>query len=162
MAGTLEAYLLALTSTMGQGIQAIPVSTLSSGTVTSGTTETQDAVLGTYQWNAVSGRRYAAVMNGLLGGGTVAADLYILKIRNSGSASTPTTSSTIVAASQWYCPASGGAGQTSIPLAGSFTAPASGTNTIAFFAVRAAGTGTFTPISGAIARELYVVDLGVF
>src|SRR5579859_8003973 len=108
MASTLETYLLALCNTMGQGVQAAPVSTAASGTPTSGTTETFDAVLGTYQWNAVAGRRYMVFMNNLLGGGTVTADLYSLRIRNSGSASAPTASSTAIAFTQWYCPVNGG------------------------------------------------------
>lgn len=162
MAGTLEAYLLALTNTMGQGIQAIPVSTSSGGTMTSGATETFDAVLGTYQWNAVAGRRYMVFVNNLLGGATVTGDLYELRVRNSGSSSAPTTSSTVVAFTQWYCPVNGGPGQTGIQLQGSFLAPTSGTNTIQMSAQRVAGTGVFTPVSGAFTREMFVVDLGVF
>jgi len=161
MAGTLEAYLLALTSTMGQGIQAAPVSTVSNGTSTSATTETFDAVLGNYQFSAVAGRRYMVILNNLVNGATVTADLYNLRIRNSGSSSAPTTSSTIVAYTQWYCPVNGGPGQTGIQLQGSFIAAANGTNTLGFSAQRAAGTGVYTPLSGGIARELFVVDLGV-
>ncbi len=163
MASTIETYLLALTSTMGQGIVAAPISTASSGTNTSGTTETFDAVLGYYPCNLVAGRRYWAVMNGLHGGSTVTADLYNIRIRDSGTSSNPTSGSTLVASSSWYAPVSGGPGQTFIHVAGSFIAATSGTHTLGMSAVRFAGTGVFTPLSASsLARELYVVDLGVF
>lgn len=167
MAGTIEAYLLALTSTMGQGIQAAPISTASTGTVTSGITETMDAVLGTYQWNAVAGRRYQVVMNGLIGSPSASGDTFTVRIRDSGTSSTPTTSSTVIAEDTWHSPAAGVSGRQPIPLNGTFIAGGSGTHTVAFFAVRTGGTGTFTPISavndgGSLSRELYVVDLGVF
>lgn len=160
MAGTIEAYLLALTSTMGQGIMATPVSTSMAGTsVSNGTTETLDSSLGTYQFNAVAGRRYGVVLNGMLGGATAVNVYAAVRIRNSGSSSAPTNTSTLVAASSWICVVSGGPGQTSLPVAGSFIAGANGVNTIGMFSVVLAGTGTFTPVS---TRELYVVDLGVF
>lgn len=157
---SLALYTMAQAAQVATPVTTTPASTSSAGTMTSGTTETMDAVLGTYQCNLISGRRYLAVMNNLMGGATVAGDLYEVKIRNSGSSSTPTTSSTLIAFSQWYCPAAGGVGQTTIPLACSFIAPANGVNTFAFFAVRAAGTGVFTPLSGSASRELYVMYLG--
>ena len=164
MAGTIEAYLLALTSTMGQGILGIPAATTSTGTATSGTTETLDAVLGTYQFNVVSGRRYQVVIDGLLGNGTVAGDVFGLRIRNSGSSSAPTSASTVVAESAWYCTGVGSAGRSGNSFTGTFLAGANGTNTIGFFAVRISGTGVYTPVSGfsGAAREMYAVDLGVF
>lgn len=160
MASTLETYLLALTSTMGQGIQATPVSTASAGTA-AGATETLDSVLGVYQFNAVAGRRYFATMNNLMGSGT-AAELYSARIRDSGTASNPTNTSTLLASSQWECQTTGGGGQSSIVLGGSFVAATSGTHTLGMFSVRVNGANNFTPVSGAANRELYVVDLGVF
>ena len=141
-------------------LPTVPTSTTSNGTSTSGVTETMDSVLGTYQFTAVAGQRYEVKLNNLIGGATVAGDLYQLKIRDSGSASTPTSSSTLVAFSQWYCIASGGPGQTGVQLQGTFVAAGSGTHTLGFFAQRVAGTGTFAPLSGNLARELFVHELG--
>lgn len=141
-------------------LPTVPVTTTSNGTSTSGTTETLDSVLGTYQCTLVNGQRYVATLNNLIGGATVAGDLYQLKIRDSGSASAPTSSSTLVAFSQWYCIASGGAGQTGVQLQGTFVAGSSGTHTLGFFAQRVAGSGVFTPLSGNLARELFVHEMG--
>lgn len=146
-----------------QGIVAAPTTTGSAGTPTVGTTETFDAILGTYSFNVISGRRYRVVLTGMLGSGSVANDLFRILIRNSGSSSPPTTSSTVVASTQWLCVISGGPGQTGITLTGEFLAGATGTNVIEMSAVRTVGTGVFTPTaSGGINRNLYVEDIGVF
>lgn len=165
MASSIEAYLLALTSTMGQGIMATPVSTTANGTP-GGATETLDSVLGTYQFNAVAGRRYCAVMNGLLGLGTTG-ETYLVRIRNSNSASAPTNTSTLIAENAWACQNTGSGGRIPIPLGNTFIASVNGTNTIGFFSIRLLGANSFTPESpaaagGVLPREMYVVDLGVF
>lgn len=141
-------------------LPTVPTTTASNGTATSGTTETQDMVLGTYQCTLVNGQRYEAKMNGLIGSGSVAGDVYDIKIRDSGSASAPTSSSTLIAFTQWVCPAAGGAGQATVPLAGTFVSGSSGTHTLGMFAQRVSGTGVFTPVSGTLARELFVHELG--
>lgn len=167
MASTLEAYLLTQIAALAVPVNAAPTSTSSAGTVTpaggSGAgTETMDAVLGTYQCTLIAGRRYMAIMNGLTGNLSVAADIYVCNIRNSGSSSTPTAASTLVAQSQWTATNTGTSGRTPIPLAGSFIAPASGLNTLAFFAQRIGGTGQFTPVSpNSGTRELLVMYLGI-
>jgi hypothetical protein len=160
MASTLELLLLAGVAQLAVTVNATPVSTTSVGTVTSGTTEVLDSALGTYQCTLIGGRRYMAVLNNALGSGSEAADLYKINIRNSGTSSTPTTSSTIVATTQWYVSATGGSGSTGLYVAGSFIAPASGTNTLGVFAQRAAGSGTMSIVSGVVARELFVMYLG--
>ncbi len=137
-------------------LPAAPVSTAAGGTPTVGTTETLDIVLGTYQFTAVSGTRYTAIVNGLLGSST-AGELYKFNIRDSGSSSAPISSSTLVAATQWYCPATGGTGQAGMQLQGTFTAGATGVHTIGVFCVRLAGANTCTPVG---ARELYVMATG--
>jgi hypothetical protein len=155
--------LLALTAQLAVPVNKTPTSATLNGTITSGTTETQDAVLGTYQCQLIAGRRYLATMNGLTGLTSVAGDIYLLNIRNSGSASTPTSASTLVAQSQWTSTTSSGPSRIAVPLAGSFIAPTTGLNTFAFFAQRASGTGTFTPVSpnsGGFPRELFVMYLG--
>lgn len=161
MASGLELLALAAVAQLQPLVTATPTSVTTSGTPTVGTTETMDAILDTYQTYLIAGRRYMAVMNGLVGNGSVAGDVYATNIRNSGSSTTPTASSMLVAQQSWVASAAGTAGRSPIPLAGSFIAPATGLNTLAFFAQRTGGTGVFTPISPAvIARELLVIYLG--
>lgn len=160
--GTLSATtdLKVNSASIGRGIMAAALTTTSNSTTTSGTTETFDAVLGFYQFTAVSGRRYMAVLANGLGSANTANDLYILRIRDSGSASNPTSASTAVALTQWLCVVTGGPGQTGVTLQGSFVSGSSGTHTIGVSATRVAGTGTFNVTSGGLARQLFVVDLG--
>jgi hypothetical protein len=162
MASTYELLLLAQTAQLGVPVSATPVSTTLNGTPTSGSSEVFDAVLGYYQATLIAGRRYLAVVNGLVGNGA-AGEVYAVNIRNSGTSSNPTTSSTAVASSEWYCPVAGTGGRGTIALAGSFIAPATGVNTFGLSSVRVIGSGTFTPISSSTTgsvRELYVMYLG--
>lgn len=168
MASTLEAYLLTQIAGLSLPVIIAPQSTISNGTATptggSGPgTETFDAVLGYYPVPLVAGRRYLAVVNGLVGNGTVAADVFSIQIRNSGSASNPTSSSTLITQTEWYVPATGSSGRDGISLSGSFIAPSSGTNTFGVSATRVVGSGVFTPVVGPgnNVRELYVMYLGV-
>lgn len=164
MASTYEAYILSLLAGLAIPVTATPISTVTNGTTGAGTTETFDTVLGFYQCNLIAGRRYLAIMNGLVGNGGAVADSYSVQLRNSGAPANPTSASTLVAQSEWYCPAVGSAGRGSIPLAGSFIAPANGINTFGLSYFRIAGTQNFTPVSpsltGAV-RELYVMYLGL-
>lgn len=137
-------------------LPAAPVSTAAGGTPTTGATEVLDIVLGTYQFTAVAGTRYTAIVNGILGGST-AGELYRFNIRDSGSASAPTSASTVVASTQWYCPATGGPGQSEVQLQGTFTAGATAVHTIGVFCVRLAGANVCTPGG---TRELYVMATG--
>jgi len=130
-----------------------PASTSSSGTVTSGTTETRDAVLGNYVFTAVASRRYRAVLDGCGVGTSVADDAVCVRIRNGGG-STPTSASTLIASARGYV--LGTLYDPTLPVAGSFV-PGAGTVTLSAFTVRLGGTGVETP-SGS--RQLYVVDLG--
>ncbi len=162
MASDLEILLLAQTAPVAVPVNATPVSTATNGTASSGTAETFDTVLGYYQCNLIAGRRYMAVCNGLHGNGNPA-DEYSVQIRNSGSSSNPTTASTLVAQSEWYCPATGSGGRGIIQLQGSFIAPTTGLNTFGMSSVRLVGTGSFTPVVGSLAgavRELFVMYLG--
>lgn len=145
---------------VGRGIMAAALTSTSNSTTTSGTTETFDAVLGFYQFTAVSGRRYMAYLTNSMGSSNVANDLYLLRIRDSGSGSNPTSASTAVALTQWLCVATGGGGQTGVTLQGSFVSGSSGTHTLGVSATRIAGTGVFNFTSGNLARQLFVVDLG--
>lgn len=163
MASTYEALLLAQTAQLAVPVSATPVSTSSNGTATSGTTETFDAVLGYYQVTLIAGRRYMAIINGLVGNAGVSGDVYTVQIRNSGTSSNPTSASTLVAQSEWYGAVAGSGGRQSIVVQGSFIAPATGVNTFGMSATRAVGTGAFTPVTAGNAsavRELFVVYLG--
>ena len=140
-------------STMGT-----PVSTATNGTVTSGTTETLDAVLGTYTFTAVASRRYRAILDGALVNTTVANDWVGVRIRNGGG-STPTATSTLVAASQTSVGATGGGGQPGLQVANTFV-PGAGTVTLGVFVVRLIGSGVELIASAALARQLYAVDMG--
>jgi hypothetical protein len=139
------------------GIVAAPLTTNANGTASSGTTETFDAVLGYYQATLISGHRYELRLNGLIGNASVASDVYTLQLRDSGTSSNPTSSSTLIAQSEWEAPASGSSGRNSIPLSMTFQAASSGVHTFGMSATRVLGTGVFTPLG---TRELYVFDLG--
>jgi hypothetical protein len=84
--------------------------------------------------------------------------VYRLQIRNSGTASNPTSASTSVALAEYVVPAAGGTGQQTVALASSFLAPSTGPNTFGMSVTRLSGTGTGTPL---FSRELYVMYLGV-
>jgi hypothetical protein len=161
MASTYETLLLALTAQLAVPVNATPQSAASNGTASSGAVETFDAVLGYYQCQLIAGRRYMAVMNNLVGNAGVAGDTYQFQIRNSNSASNPTSASTLVAQQQWTAQYAGGASRIPICMAGSFVASASGTNTFGFSSTKTSGTGPFTPVSPPnLARELFVIYLG--
>src|SRR6185437_8313247 len=160
MASPFELLLMAQTAQLLPPVTATPNSTTSNGTPTpSGGTETFDTVLGYYQCTLIAGRRYLAVSNGNHGNGT-AGELYSMQIRDSGSSSSPTTSSTLIAQSEWYCPAGGSGGRGIIPLAGSFIASTSGVHTFGVSSLRLVGSNVFTPVPGSLtgaSRELYVM-----
>jgi hypothetical protein len=167
MASTYEAYLLSLIAPMAVPVTVIPTSTTAQGTPSVGSTETFDAVLGYYQCNLIAGRRYMAIMNGLVGNCGTAGDIYFCNIRNSGSSSNPTAASTLVAQQQWTSQSIGTASRLAIPLAGTFIAPTTGLNTFGFSSQKNSGTGSFTPECpaqtgvGVGSRELFVMYLGI-
>ena len=144
----------ALTLRQGRGIPVDPTTTTSDGTATSGTTDTRDAVLGNYQFTAVSGRRYRIMCTFLLNG-SVANDRFICQIRDGGG-STPTSASTSVTATSKLTVVTGSNGREGVVLSNTFT-PSAGTHTLALFLARFNGTGIGTPVG---LRELYVEDIG--
>lgn len=147
-----------------QSLMAVPTTTTSNSTTTSGTTDTIDAVLGNYQFTAIAGRRYRVIAANQFGNGSVAGDVFAVRVRNSGSASTPTTSSTAVIDTGWVtAPTTGSSGRTAIPMEDTFIAASSGTQTLALFMQRVSGTGLFnavTPAATTGARKLWVEDCG--
>ena len=93
-------------------------------------------------------------MNGLGISGSVN-EVWTVNIRNGG-ASTPTAASPSVANSQLVLHATGGLGQATVVLAGTF-APGAGTQTLSIFYARTSGSGNGIPV---FQRELYVVNIG--
>ena len=144
---------------LGAGIiPVVPKSSASTGTVTVGTTETRDAVLGDYVFTSVAGHRYRVCFDGATLSGSVAADLFRVNVRNGG-ASTATAASTLVASTQVFIGAAGGPGQAGVAIGGSFV-PGAGTQTLSIFYLRTNGTGVATPLNSGGNREFYVIDLG--
>lgn len=166
MADDIGLWLASQIGPLAPPVTAAPASTNLAGTATSGTTETFDAVLGYYQCYVTAGRRYQAVMLGLHGNCGIANDIYSLQIRDSGSSSNPTASSTLVAQSQWTSATTGSLSRVPVPLSNTFIASSSGLHTFGFSATRISGTGAFTPeppnANGAstFIRELFVMYLG--
>jgi hypothetical protein len=152
---------LQLDPKQAKGSMATPITSSATGTPTSSTTDTRDAVLGNYVFTSEGTTRlYRATVEGLVVSGSVAADKFLLTIKDGG-ASTPTSASTVVAGTGWNARATGGSSQDTWILQGTFTA-AAGVRTLAFFAQRQTGTGVFTPLafSAAAPRKLYVEDIG--
>lgn len=137
-------------------VPTVPKTTSSTGTATSGTTETFDALLGYYQFTALAGVRYMALVNGAKGSST-AGELYAFRIRDSGTAANPVATDTIVAETSWYCPATGGGGQAQVYLAGSFLVTVGGVHTIGLSVTRLAGANTCSAVGS---RELFVMAVG--
>lgn len=167
---TLASQVALLATRIGQEIKAVraeavgslpaaPATTGSAGTASSGVTETRDAILGNYVFTAVAGHRYRVILDSAIISGSVIGDLYRVNIRNGG-ASTPTAVSTAVATAQAYTTVAGGGGQVSIRPAGTFV-PGAGTQTLSVFVARMAGTGIGTIVAPGVARQLYVVDMGL-
>jgi hypothetical protein len=150
----------------GIGLPTAPISTAANGTATSGTTDTIDTVLGNYQFTAIAGRRYRVTLANLVCNSDTANVAYSLRVRDSGSAATPTTASTAVIDTAWQDNVgTGSSGRDMLTLTDTFIAGAGGTHTLAFFAQRPGASGIFTPISpasvaGTGSRKLWVEDLG--
>lgn len=142
---------------VGLPYQTAPLQNSNIGTPTSGSTETFDIILGYYQVNLIFGHWYRVVLDGMIGNGGVAGDQQTLNIRNSQSSSNPTSSSTLVAQTEWHCVTAGSGGRTGIPISSPFQCVSGGINTFGFSSVLNSGTGPFTPVGS---RSLYVVDIG--
>src|ERR1700761_2215578 len=126
-------------SVLSVGITAPAIQTGTVGTPSTGTTEVFDIVLGYYQAVLIAGHTYEAKVLGLVGNCGVA-DIYDLNIRDSQSSSNPTTSSLLVAQSQWTSTTAGTPSRVPVPLANVFVATVSGTHTFGVSSVRVSGT----------------------
>jgi hypothetical protein len=144
---------------MGRCIMAAPTTTSTNGTAGSTTTGTEvfDAVLGYHQATLVSGRRYEVTVNGLIGNSGASGDEYTLQIRDSQSASNPTSASALVTQSEWTAPGAGSAGRNGIPLSQTFLCTVTGVHKFGVSYTKVSGTGPLTPLG---TRELFIEDVG--
>jgi hypothetical protein len=134
-----------LTGLAGVGIVATPITTGSSGTVTSGTTEVMDAVLGVYTFTAVAGTRYRMTLTGRGVAGSVANDRYSVALRYTTDGTTPTNASTLIEHITTYIQVvTGGNGVYHIPHIVTFI-PGAGTIKVMSSWIRTTGTGVGTP-----------------
>lgn len=145
------------------GIVTRATSTAATSSIT--TTETKDAGCGDLTFTALLGRRYRIFYRARCQT-NVADSAIVLRVRDGGGSS-PTNTSTIVAASQVTPNGTGGAGdeQTVNQILTCVASPsatdeiAAGTHKVAPFYVRTAGTGTVS-VSQTLLREFYVYDEG--
>lgn len=139
-----------------------PTTSNSTGTITSGTTETRDAVLGDFAFTVptvAATWRFEAIVTNVKLNFTTADDLFAITIRDGGGSS-PTSASTLVAELNVMQHLSGGTGQMSWTCSGSWV-PGAGVHTLSMFLVRRNGAGTAQAVAGAKGRELYVKFVGI-
>jgi hypothetical protein len=142
-----------------RGIMGTPTSSVATGTAFTNA-EQRDTVLGNYQFTAELGRRYRIWYADVIISGT-AGDTAQINVRDSGSASTPTLSSTLMCAFKQYIPVSGGTGQESMTLATTVFNLSSGVHTLGAFGICTTSANLTTPLSNiGIPRQLYVEDIG--
>jgi len=128
------------------GLVGSIVSTGSNGTVTSGTTETVDAVLGTLTFTALAARTYRVNLIGRGLSASVSGDRFSVKFRYTTDGSTPTAASTLLDHdSTWYAPGVGSNFTSTVPHQAAFT-PGAATVKVVVTVTRVNGTGTATPI----------------
>lgn len=133
------------------------VRTAAAGTVSSGTTDTLDAVLGTVAVVADGVSFYRIEVENMIGAASSAGtDPASFRIRDGG-ASAPTAASTEIAQTPWKTQAVGGTGQEGIKL-GATVQLSAGTHTFGLFSQRTAGASTnFQPAGD---RSLVVSIVG--
>jgi hypothetical protein len=116
--------------------------TSASGTVSSGTTETFDAVIGNIQIVADGNTQYVIESTNAIFAGTVVADHFLCRIRDGGAAAPTTgTPGTAVAITPIRVAATSGAGQEGFIVRNRFT-PTAGTHIFGLSLTRDSGTGT--------------------
>ena len=128
------------------GLVGSIVSTGTNGTVTSGTTETVDAVLGTLTFTSLATRTYRVSLLGRGLSGSVAGDRFSVKFRYTIDGSAPTAASTLLDHdSTVYVPGVGGNFSGTFPHQAVFT-PGAATVKVVVTTTRVNGTGVGTPI----------------
>ena len=145
-------------------IWGLPAPTTSAlgGTTSSGSTSTRDDALGVYTFvvpAAAATWRFEACLWNRMPNFTVSSDIAVFEIRDGG-ASTPTSTSPLVASAQLRAQSTGGTGQESMHTCGTWV-PGAGTHVLAAFTRRAAGTGTITPVPTGPSSQLGVRFVGL-
>lgn len=135
-----------------------PTATASNGSATVGSSTIRDDVLGVYRFVAVAGRQYRAACDGLMMNGSVANDVFEVKLSYAQGTAAPGVSDPAAAKLRSIPPGAGSSGRVPVPLSGVFT-PSAGVVTIAVLVTRLAGSGVGTPVSEG-PRQLYVQDMG--
>ena len=128
------------------GLVGSIVSTSSSGTVTSGTTETVDAVLGTLTFTALASRTYRVNLIGRSLSCSVAGDRFSVKFKYTTNGSTPTASSTLLDHDLSYYTAGVGTNFLVTFTHQALFVPGAATVKVVVTTTRANGTGTATPV----------------
>jgi hypothetical protein len=127
------------------GIVVAPLTTVSSGTPTSGTTEVMDAVLGVYTFRALAGIRYRMILSGRGVASTVASDRYSVSLRYTTDGTTPTNTSTLIEHVTTFIQiVTGGNGIYHIPHIVTFIPGAAVVNVMSGW-IKTTGTGVGTP-----------------
>jgi len=132
-----------------------PRTTAANGSATASGNLIRDDVLGAFTFSAVEGYVYRVAIDNVLINGGVAGDVYSVQLRIAPGASAPGGSSPLVAATQVTTPLAGSSGRQSADLGGPWVCENSGTYSVAFFLMRALGTGPGTPVSAGMSRALY-------
>lgn len=126
---------------------------------TSGATELFEPLL--YQAaTLVSGRRYEVEAYCRVDSNTAGA-IWAIRVRHSGSASNPTSASTLVAEFDGNSPVATGSGEQTAIVKGSFVAGSSGTSTFGLSAALIGGAGAITIRNAGSVRWIKITDIGV-
>lgn len=148
-----------------RGIMRTAATATAAGTKTplNSATETFDAVLGNFSFDAIAGRRYRVVLEGASWQPSVANLIAELRIHMKQGSTTPGTGDTIVAASNPLLTSTDVRVSPEYDLKNTFTVSTSGQYTLAVSTQNILASGQITPVSaGGLQRSLYVEDIGVF
>lgn len=142
--------------------ELMPPAPVRTGVDTTGiSTEARDTNLGNYSWRVFPGRRYRLNLITRVQFST-ASNTCDLRVRDSGSAATPTVTSTLRFAHSHYSAIAGGAGAESINTSKPIDGLAAGVHTISLFAARTTGAGLITLDNpGGDTKDLWVEDITV-
>lgn len=121
--------------------------------------EARDDTLGNYSWRVFPGRDYRVCVITRVQV-SIATTTVDVRVRDSGSAATPTTASTLRLAHSMQVASAGGAGATSVELFKPLSGLVAGTHTLSLFAERMAGSGLITLGNpGGDTKDLWVEDI---
>lgn len=155
--GRTDTVLNGLFAPYPKGLLKTVTRTADTSTATSGTTETRDAVLGDYQYTAPANRRIRVTIEGELEISVTERVRAQVRVRDSGTASTPTTASTQVIDHAVELTTAGSTGRVGFTFSSTYN-PAAGVHTLSLFLLRNSGASALITAVGE--RQLYVEDIG--